>query len=229
MHEEDIAVEESTPEKDAVLASTFDNQDFEDESEADAEDESDDSTSPELIEVNGESYTAEELAELLSKGKDYTKKTQELAEHRKALEAAQNEPPAPTDPESLAQRFFGEEDWEDLAPGEQKVATRMMGLFQTLYQAVSPVIEEHSTSAADRASVAKFSSALEREVSITDIRAALNAAGGDELKAVRILERGVKPAPRDAKKPITPGATRKPDVGGKEAVLADMDRMFRGR
>lgn len=41
---------------------------------------------PGTVEIDGKQYTAEELRELVSKGSDYTKKTQQLSEERKSLQ-----------------------------------------------------------------------------------------------------------------------------------------------
>lgn len=55
----------------------------------------------EVVEIDGVAYTPEELKEYVNKGKDYTKKTQQLADERRALEAERSRqtPQQPAQPQ----------------------------------------------------------------------------------------------------------------------------------
>jgi hypothetical protein len=49
-----------------------------------------DAEDSEVVEIDGVTYTPDELREYVNKGKDYTKKTQQLAEERRRLEESRN-------------------------------------------------------------------------------------------------------------------------------------------
>lgn len=85
MTQEDKDLEsDDQPEKE--LEDQLDDESQDDDDTDDSDDQPAEESDDDIVEIDGESYTKEEVKELLSKGKDYTKKTQDLATLRRQIE-----------------------------------------------------------------------------------------------------------------------------------------------
>lgn len=222
-------------EQDAISA--FEQADFTSQSEDDPEstpdteeqagDEAADEEQDDSLEIGGEKYTREELEELISKGKDYTKKTQALAEERKALEASQKEPDM--DPEEkverIAEALYGRDVWESTLDTDKAMHRKNIEVMQTLVSELEAVKAELKEATAEtRASkemkdlAAKWSEKVKVKLTPEQVKGALDKANGDKEDAlILILNQRHTPTVRKDK-PVTPGATRTPDKGAPKNV-----------
>lgn len=208
---------ELNPLDDAASDSTLTEENIQDQDLEESESE----PSGDTVEIDGVEYTREELAELVSKGKDYTQKRQAEAEELRQLKA-QVEALASS---SGATEEMSPAEWLENELGyaptdEGTILANALNVILTeinsLKGQISPVLETQKLSAAEQ-SVSAMLKPHGLQVNSDQIRAALKAAGGDEAKAALSLALGAKPQGSPKR---TPPASQTP---GNPAKIRDLD------